>query len=118
MIPDETDAPAWQPLTPRGVAAFARAPMWRLWLVQFLFAAAVAATVGWFLHVNWFPIIQQAVRRLPEQGEIRAGRLDWTNASPQLLAEGRFLAVSVDLNHGGGVRSPAHVQVEFGRDDV
>src|SRR6185369_8264376 len=23
-----------------------------------------------------------------------------------------------DLNHGGGVRSPAHVQVEFGRDNV
>lgn len=118
MTPAATDAPAWQPLTPRGVAAFARAPLWRLLLMQFIFAAAVAATAGWFLHADWFPTIRDAVRRLPEQGEIRSGRLIWTNASPQLLAEGHFLALSVDLHHEGATRSPAHVQVEFGRDDA
>jgi len=117
MSSAETDAFAWQPLTPRGVAAFARAPWWQLLLVQLIFALAVAATVGWFLRTDWFPVVREAVRHLPEQGEIRAGRLDWTNASPQVLAEGHFLALSVDVNHAGGARLPAHVQVEFGRDD-
>jgi hypothetical protein len=118
LTPVDADAPAWQPLTPRGVAAFARAPVWRVLLVQFIFAIAVASTVGWFLRADWFPVVRKAVRRLPETGEIRSGRLNWTNASPQLLAEGRFLAIAVDLNHVGAARSPAHVQVEFGRNDV
>jgi hypothetical protein len=34
------------------------------------------------------------------------------------LAENRFLSIAVDLNHSGEVRSPAHIQVEFGRDHV
>src|SRR5205809_700644 len=99
--PAETLAPAWQPLTPRGVAAFARAPWWRLLLVQFLFAITVGAAAMWFLHTGWYPTIREAIRHLPDQSEIRAGRLAWTNASPQLLAEGHFLALSVDLNHTG-----------------
>ncbi len=33
------------------------------------------------------------------------------------MAEGRFLALVVDLDHGGEARSPAQVQVEFGRTD-
>jgi hypothetical protein len=54
---------------------------------------------------------------LPEEGEIRAGKLDWRGNSPVLLAEGAFLAFSVDLNHKGDIRSPAHAQIELGRDD-
>jgi hypothetical protein len=55
---------------------------------------------------------------LPLTGEIRAGRLEGTGDSPRMLAEGTFLAFSVDLNHTGELRSPAHVQVEFGRTEV
>lgn len=113
----ETNRIAWQPLTPRGVAAFARAPLGRLLLVQFIFAVLAAAVVVWFLRVAWFPTIHEAIRQLPEQGEIRSGKLNWMDVSPQLLAEGRFLAFSVDLNHEGELRPPAHVQIEFGRND-
>src|SRR5208283_1951351 len=35
-----------------------------------------------------------------------------------LLAEGKILAFSVDLEHGGRLRSPADFQFEFGRDSV
>jgi hypothetical protein len=65
----------------------------------------------------WFPTIGEAIRQLPQEGEIRFGRLDWPGASPTLLAEGRFLAFVVDLDHIGAARSPAQVQVEFGRED-
>src|ERR1041385_123904 len=107
--------PAWQPLTPRGVAAFADAPWRRLLVVQFVFAIFAAAAIVWFLSVVWFPVVTAAIRRLPDRGEIRAGSLDWTADSPQLLAGNHFLALGVDLEHSGQARSPAHVQVEFGR---
>jgi hypothetical protein len=118
ILPVQTRAGAWQPLTPRGVAAFAGAPLSRLLLVEVILAVATAAAVAWFLHADWFPTIREATRQLPAQGEIRGGRLQWTGDSPQVLAEGHFLAFTVDLDHGGSVRLPAHLLVEFGREDV
>ena len=108
---------AWQPLTSRGVAAFARASVGRLLLVQLIVALLAAGTVVWFLQECWFPTIGEAIRALPAQGELRSGGLEWTGPSPTSLAEGRFLAFAVDLDHTGEVRSPAQVQVEFGRAD-
>jgi hypothetical protein len=108
---------AWQPLTVRGVAAFARASLGRLLVVQFMVALLAAGTVVWFLHRAWFPQISEAIRQLPPQGELRSGRLDWQGPTPSRLAEGRFLALVVDLDHTGEARSPAHVLVEFGRAD-
>ena len=46
---------AWEPLTPRGVAAFARARLSRLLLVQFVIASLAAAAVVWFLSDGLFP---------------------------------------------------------------
>ena len=109
---------AWQPLTPRGVAAFARASVAQLLLVQFLVALSVAAVVAWFAYSAWFPIITAAIAHLPDEGEVRGGRLYWYRVSPELLAENRFLALAVDLPHSGGARSPAHLQIELGQSDV
>jgi hypothetical protein len=109
---------AWEPITPRGVAAFARAKVARLLLVQFLVASGVAAAVVWFLYDGCCPTIREAIRQMPAEGEIRSGRLDWRGESPRLLAEGRFMALSVDVDRAGDVRSPAHLQMEFGRDGV
>lgn len=117
-----TDTPkkpfAWEPLTPPGVAAFAGASWGRLWFVQLLVALLAATTVIWFLQTAWFPVLTRAVRELPAQGEIRAAKLSTPLETPQLLAESRFLAFVVDLQHEGQVRSPAHVQLEFGRTDI
>lgn len=109
---------AWQPLTSRGVAAFAYAPWGRLLLVQFIFALLAAVAVVWFLRTAWFPTIHHAVQNLPDQGEMKSGKLIWHANSPELLAEGQFLAFDVDTNHSGTLRSPAQIQVEFGRDDI
>lgn len=107
---------AWEPLTPRGVAAFARVTSVRLFVAQLLVALVVAAAVVWFLHDAWFPTVREAIEQLPDEGEIHFGNMDWRGESPQLLAEGTFLAFSVDLEHAGDQRSPAHVQLEFGRE--
>jgi hypothetical protein len=109
---------AWEPLTPRGVAAFAHARFRRLLLVQFIFALLATSSVVWFLHDGCFPVLQTAIQNLPDIGVIRAGRLDLPTNSPQLLAEGRFLAFDVDLNHDDRINSTADVQIEFGRETV
>ena len=106
---------AWEPITPRGVAAFARASLERLLVVQAVVALVAAAALAWFLSDSVFPVISNAIRRLPDQGEIRAGQLSWRDDSPQLLAEGNIVAISVDLEHSGSLRSPADFQFEFGK---
>ncbi|MGA2242615.1 MAG: hypothetical protein ABSH11_11375 [Verrucomicrobiota bacterium] len=109
---------AWEPLTPRGVAAFAHARLSRLLLVQFVVASLAAAAVVWFLSDGCFPTVRAAIRHLPATGTIRSGRLDWSSHLPQILAEGRFLAFIVDPNHSGQIHSPADVQFEFGRETL
>jgi hypothetical protein len=109
---------AWEPLTPRGVAAFARARLSRLLLVQFVIASLAAAAVVWFLSDGCFPTVRAAIQNLPVTGEIHAGRLDWPGHAPQLLAEGRFLAFIVDPNHSGQIHLPADVQIEFGAQTI
>jgi len=109
---------AWEPLTPRGVAAFAQARLRRLWLVQFVVAMLVGGAVAWLLHEAFFPTITSALEQLPAEGEIRRATLDWHGTSPQLLAEGRFLSFAVDLDRSGEVRSLAHFQFELGKTNV
>ena len=109
---------AWEPITPRGVAAFARASFERLFVVQAIVALLAAAAVVWTLSNGIFPTIDAAIAELPEVGEIHSGKLDWRDDSPVLLAEGHILAFSVDLEHGGALRSPADFQFEFGRDSL
>lgn len=114
---DRLPQSAWEPLTPRGVAAFARAKLGRLLLVQFIVALTVAAAVAWLLYDGCFPTVGKAIEQMPAEGEIRSGKLNWRVDSPRLLAEGKFLALSVDLHHSSDLRSPAHLQLEFGKDN-
>ena len=99
------------------MAAFGQARLGRLLLVQFVVSLLAAVSVMWLLGRTWFPVVNQAITRLPAQGEIRHGTLHWDGPSPVWLAENRWLALTVDLQHAGEVRSPADVEVEFGRND-
>src|SRR5215472_2590095 len=109
---------AWQPLTFRGVAAFASASFGRLLLVQLVFAAIGAAIVVWFVHRSWFPMVGRAISELPAEAQIRGQRLTWNADEPRSLAENRFLSIAVDLKHEGKARTPSHVQVELGEADL
>lgn len=109
---------AWEPVTPRGVAAFARASFARLLAVQSIFALCAALVVVWLLATDFFPTVAAAINQLPAAGEISNGKLNWPDDSPKLLAEGDFLAFSVDLNHSGALRSPAQFQFEFGENSL
>jgi hypothetical protein len=109
---------ACEPLTPRGVAAFARARLWRLFLAQMIVALLAAISVVWFLDQSCFPAVRKAVKNLPATGEIRSGKLDWNGGWPKPLADERFLAFDVDLDHSGLIQPTADVQIEFGGKNV
>lgn len=88
---------AWQPITPRGVAAFAADSVGRLWLVQLIVALMVAAMAVWFVETNWFSPVRAAVQVLPPGAALRNGVLHWTTNTPVRLAENRHLALTVDV---------------------
>jgi len=113
-VEDERPEPfAWQPFTPAGVAAFAQASVFRLLLVQTLFALLAGGCLAWFIASAWFPVVTEAVEQLPAEAEIRSGLLYWQGESAVLLGRNRFLAIGVDLREQRGVVAPAHLYAQF-----
>lgn len=105
---------AWQPLTPRGVAAFAAASAGRLWLVQLIVASFVAAMTVAFVETNWFPVARSAVERLPATNAvIYSGRLHWGAETPTRLAENRFIALLVDVKNTRELGRIAEVEISL-----
>lgn len=111
-------SPAWQPITPSGVAAFAHAKIGRLLIAQFIIAALVAWCVLWFLTVNWFPIVREAIAQLPDEGIIQNQQLSTPHPSTLPLAESRFLALVVDVDGIGTPSSATGLRVEFHRRNI
>src|SRR5882757_928025 len=94
---------AWEPFSPRGVAAFSRAPLGRLFFVHLLMAIIGGVTVGWFVSTAWFPVVHQAIHQLPSEGEVSHAELIWRGDSPVRLAGNSFLSLAVDVWHEGGL---------------
>jgi hypothetical protein len=105
---------AWLPVTPRGVAAYARTSFGRLLVVQLLVAVLSGVVVLWFCQTAWFPVIRQAIKALPAGGEIGDGQLHWKADSPMVLASGSFLSVAVNLDGASRAGEPAHLRIECG----
>lgn len=118
--PDKPLTPrqAWQPLTPRGVAAFAFATLTRLVIVQIIVAALVAAAVIWFLRVAWFPVLDEATRALPEVAVIRRAELEYPGETPRRLAENPRLAVVVDLQGTRRSATASDLEIVFEKQAV
>ena len=109
---------AWQPLTFRGVAAFASATFGRVFAVQCVFAALAVAAVVWLLLAAVTPVIGEALAQLPEQGELRDGRLVLPRSAIVPLAEGHRLAVLVDLEDNAAENRGRDLQIEFHRSEL
>jgi hypothetical protein len=106
---------AWQPLTPRGIAAFSRARLGRLFLVQFIVALLVAGSVIWFLATIWLPTTRDAIRQLPETGLIQNGQLSSPRSIGGPLVENRFLAFVADVDGTSTAGLASDLRVEFHR---
>jgi len=106
---------AWQPLTPRGVAAFSRARFGRLFLLQILVSLLTAAAVVWFLNVAWVPVALQAILQLPDSGRIADRQLSTPYESPLPLAHNRFIAFFADPNGVSDAVIASDLRITFHR---
>lgn len=118
--PDSSVPPAaaWQPFTPRGIAAFSRVPAGRLLVVQLAAAVLAAMVMLWFLSTRWFPVVRSAVVALPETGTIKTGRLTSPYESAEPLAMNGFLAVMMEPRRSQSVSAASDVVIEFHGADV
>ena len=114
----ETFPRAWQPLTPRGVAAFSRARIGRLLIVQCIAALLVAGSALWFLSANWFPTAREAIRALPETGLIQNQQLSSPRTVIDPLSDSRFLTFVVDVDGAGTPSLATDLRVEFHRRNI
>jgi hypothetical protein len=114
-LPDKPLTPqhAWQPFTPRGVAAFGFATTARVLLVQCVVTALVVIALIWSVRAAWTPVIGEAIQSLPETGHIRRGELIFSGASPQRLAENSQLALIVDLDGTREAGQVADIEIAF-----
>src|SRR5215208_3548455 len=87
---------AWQPFTPKGIAAFADAKLGRLFLLQVIVALLAGSAVGWFLWGVWRPSVREAIQNLPAIGAIRSGELDIGESGVERLVTNRFLTFAID----------------------
>ena len=102
---------AWQPFTPKGVAAFARSPVARLMTLETVVALTAAAVMIWFCHVNYFPTIREAIQELPDTAILKNGQL--TNVSSGVLIEKKFLSIAIDLEETGQHGKTADLQMQL-----
>jgi hypothetical protein len=112
--PEPTRPPvAWQPFTPRGVAAFAQGGAGWLGLLQMVVALLSAGTVVWFLSTAWFPEVRTAIEHLPDQGVIADQQLLTPLPRLATLAEGPLLGFVVDQDDLKEAIAASDVRVEF-----
>ena len=110
---------AWQPFSFGGVAAFARASFGRLFIAQFVTAAAVAACIVWLLARQWCPVIETAIAQLPaERAVIHEGQLVWPAREASTLAETHFLAIVVSPHELDDTGLTADLQFELGKNHL
>jgi len=112
-LPDPPAPFAWQPVTPRGVAAFAQATLTRLLLVELIVASLSAGVVVWFLAMAWFPTIRQAIQQLPQDGAIRNQQLSSSVTSATLSETRPFLLIVLDLEKQNNASATSDVLLEF-----
>src|SRR5262245_22139962 len=110
--------PAWQPLTWRGVAAFAFASSNRLLIAQTVVALLALSSVLWFLNTGWFPLLRDAIQHLPDSGAIENQQLSSERTSTEPLVEHRLLSISVAVERQNTPTSSSDLRVTFHRDHV
>jgi hypothetical protein len=113
---NEEPVKAWQPLTFGGVARYGQDWVGRVFFAAIVVAILSASTVVWTASRAWFPVIGEAIAKLPAGAEIRGGKL----TAPQAigLAENLFLSFRLDPQGEGAPASLADIQVVLAPNEV
>jgi hypothetical protein len=113
--PTPRTPPAWQPLTPHGVASFAFATGRRTAFVLLLISVVVAATVIVFFEENCSPVIAESIKRMPDSAMIQNGHLEGVEPGP--LSGLSFLSFVVDPEESRPAGQISDLQIELGHDE-
>lgn len=113
-----TSASPWQPLTFGGVAAFAAGTFGRLGRLLAFASLFCTACLLWFIVAVVVPVVDQAVARLPDQGVIRGGRLQWPLSGVTQLATSPVLAIQVDPTPPRAGGAASDLEVVFGPESL
>jgi hypothetical protein len=108
-----TKRTAWQPFTPRGVAAFSDASFDRFQLAKFLAALFCSCSVVAFLWRDWAPVLLETVQAMPETARMEQGELK--GLPDPVLKENRFVSMLVGSDDARETGQTADVQLAFGR---
>jgi hypothetical protein len=110
---------AWQPITGRGVAAFADASLARALVFHLIAVVLSSGMAGWTLYRTWVPAIDRAVEHLPESGgQIRFGRFSWPGTDSQILGETPQFGVAVNPSGRSAPGQVADLQLELLPDEL
>jgi len=109
----ENKTSAWQPLTFKGVARFARGSYNRVFLIELFVAFSFALAAVWFVGVGWAPVLEQAIERLGRGAVIEQGSLFWPGEKAERLAEGPFIEFIVTPGGDAAIGQTADLQVEL-----
>lgn len=104
----------WQPLTFGGVASFARERWTRLLIVELIVAALISFSVVWFLDRSYYPVIAQAIQKMPETARVMNGQLQGVG---ELTTDSKFLAIDVTPQTGEEVGQGADLEIQLRRTD-
>jgi hypothetical protein len=78
-------------------------------------AILVAASVVWFLHRAYCPVILEAIQKMPETAHFADSHL--MGVPDTLIAESRFLAIVVTTHPDADIGQEADLQIQFRSND-
>ncbi len=104
-----------QPFTFGGVARYASARPRRLVGVALLFALVAAAVIFRFAAHCWWPVLGEAIERLPERARLEGGMLQVRERDAGLLAANEFLSLQITIGERSGENAPVDLAVQLGR---
>ena len=111
----EDNDSGYPPFTPRGVASFSQTKWSRLFLWQIGVASAIGCSVMLLLVQHWAPVLNQAIKKLPDEGGLNQGRLRWPENHTGELASNQFLKIIVNPS-GQQQNNDADLQIELRRE--
>ena len=98
LAEDPSEKTSGFPITFAGVSSFASTGWKRLFLWQAVVVATMAGSLMLLFGQHWSPVLDLAISKLPEQGGLHEGRLQWPETPSGTLAGNRFLRIIVDPN--------------------
>ncbi|MCF7669152.1 MAG: hypothetical protein K9N48_05185 [Verrucomicrobia bacterium] len=109
---------AWQPLTFGGVAAFGRSSFARLLTFEAVAGCIAAVIILWSADKALLPAFEEAITKIPAEGAVRNGRLNWHVNVPEKLGTGKFAAILYLEDAQVNTGHVADFQMEILRDGI